>query len=1175
MKRLFKWIAGVVGVLVVLLVVAAIAVPLLFDPNAHKARIESLVEAETGRKLSIQGNVALSLYPWLGFEVGRVTFGNAPGFDDPVFASVERMEVRVRLLSLIEKRLEMDTVRVEGLHLNLTRRANGASNWDDLAGAGEKPASETRAGAPPIAALAIGGVDLRQANVRFDDAQGGHTITLSNLKLVTGPVSPGRPVQIDAEFDLAGGPPQAGGHVTLATRVVLDIDAQRYAAEGFRLTAAMSRAAIPGGKLNFEAQGDASFDAPAQQIVIRGLDLRSDNLTILEAKGSIALKGDITAGIGAGSIRVNNLELTGDLAGLVPDGRVRFELRGNARADLKTNAVAVPDLALKVQSLSLPGLNGSLEASGAFAGNLDQRRFEFSGLEVVGKAAGPALPLKGEVPFRLTAKLASVDFDTQKAAIDAFTLDVAELKSAGSLAAAALLSKPRFSGNLEVARFNLRELLDSLGQPVPETADPKALTSVSLKANAAGSAAEVSIGPLVLSLDDTRLSGSLAVGLGPSAPVRFDLSLDALDADRYLPPPGRKAAPATPATAAATAVMLPVEALRALNLKGRLRAGKLKVSGLRLEDVDAEISAQRGKIQLSPLKAALYGGRYAGNARLDVGSGTPALSLDERVSGVRLDALLEDLGVDSGNLDFSGAPSDVRLKVNASGDLAGNRYRFKDLTLNASLGGKSFAGGKLRFDLQSDAEIDLDKQTLTADPVQLKFGPMTARGQLALTQFLTEARYTARLEVPAFNARALLTTLGQPVPETADPKALTSVSLKANAAGSAAEVSIDPLVLSLDGATVRGKLGVSNFKAPLPTVRFELQVDKLDADRYLPQAKAKAKAKAGTPGAAATAIPVDTLRALDLDGRLAVAQLKIANLRLSNVELVAKGKAGRLHLSPLNAKLYHGTYTGNITLDATGEKPQVTVNEKLSGIQAGPLLKDLRGRALITGRADGFARLSASGTDTDAMKRTLSGDAGFTFLDGAIEGIDLLNTLCKAFSGLNLTSLRKEDLISGLLQFAAPKTRQSGTNQTEFAELKGTLNFTNGVARNEDLSIKSPLLRIGGKGEVNLASERVDYLATVALVSSCQGQGGQDFQELAGIPVPVRITGPLNNPKYEPQIGAGVMEALSRSRQPATPSVQPAPAPVPQQQVQPQEPKDVLEDAGKKAIGDLLRGIFN
>ena len=33
--------------------------------------------------------------------------------------------------------------------------------------------------------------------------------------------------------------------------------------------------------------------------------------------------------------------------------------------------------------------------------------------------------------------------------------------------------------------------------------------------------------------------------------------------------------------------------------------------------------------------------------------------------------------------------------------------------------------------------------------------------------------------------------------------------------GSATEVSLDPLVLSLDGATVRGTLGVSNFKAPL------------------------------------------------------------------------------------------------------------------------------------------------------------------------------------------------------------------------------------------------------------------------------------------------------------------------------------------------------------------------
>jgi AsmA protein len=280
----------------------------------------------------------------------------------------------------------------------------------------------------------------------------------------------------------------------------------------------------------------------------------------------------------------------------------------------------------------------------------------------------------------------------------------------------------------------------------------------------------------------------------------------------------------------------------------------------------------------------------------------------------------------------------------------------------------------------------------------------------------------------------------------------------------------------------------------------------------------------------------------------------------------------------LSAKLYQGVYSGNINIDARGKQPILSLDERLTGIQAGPLLKDLRGSAPMTGRADLSARLTASGTDTKALQRSANGNTRFAFVDGTIKGIDLLNTLCKAFSGLNMTSLRKEDLISGLLQFAAPQPSATAesTNRTEFAALTGSLKIANGVAHNEDLSLKSPLLRINGRGDINLVTEQLDYVATVALVSSCQGQGGRDFQELAGIPVPVRISGPLENPKYDPQIGAAVMEALSRSRQsqPAGQAAQPAPAPSQQQSQQTQEPKDSLEEAGKKAIGDLLQGIF-
>ena len=378
MKKLVKWIAGTVVVVVLLLVAAAVAVPLLFDPNAHKARIESMVETEIGRALSIEGDISLSLFPWLGFKVGKVTLGNVPEFGDAGFASVQSMELRVRLLPLLQKQVEMDTVAVDGLTLNLTRTAAGTNNWDDLAAVGEKPAADAAASPPPIAALAIGGVRLSNASVRFDDAQNARNLAISNLKLVTGPVAPGRPVQIQTEFEFAGKPPQTTGRVSFATLLALDPGAKRYTAEGFRMNATLAGAAVPDGSATIEAEGNAVFDEAAKRLQVNGLNLRSNNPAIPGAKGDIGVKGDFIADLASREISASRLSIRGDLTGLVPEGQARFELTGSARANLDSAAVAAPDLVLRAESIAMQGLGGSLEASVGVVGNLEQRRFEFS-----------------------------------------------------------------------------------------------------------------------------------------------------------------------------------------------------------------------------------------------------------------------------------------------------------------------------------------------------------------------------------------------------------------------------------------------------------------------------------------------------------------------------------------------------------------------------------------------------------------------------------------------------------------------------------------------------------------------------------------------------------------------------------------------------------------------------
>ncbi len=71
------------------------------------------------------------------------------------------------------------------------------------------------------------------------------------------------------------------------------------------------------------------------------------------------------------------------------------------------------------------------------------------------------------------------------------------------------------------------------------------------------------------------------------------------------------------------------------------------------------------------------------------------------------------------------------------------------------------------------------------------------------------------------------------------------------------------------------------------------------------------------------------------------------------------------------------------------------------------------------------------------------------------------------------------------------------------------------MVENKDLKMLAPLLRLGGGGTVDLPRQTVDYTVDATLVASLKGQGGND--DLAGIPVPIRITGPWSAPRYDVQ----------------------------------------------------------
>jgi AsmA protein len=131
------------------------------------------------------------------------------------------------------------------------------------------------------------------------------------------------------------------------------------------------------------------------------------------------------------------------------------------------------------------------------------------------------------------------------------------------------------------------------------------------------------------------------------------------------------------------------------------------------------------------------------------------------------------------------------------------------------------------------------------------------------------------------------------------------------------------------------------------------------------------------------------------------------------------------------------------------------------------------------------------------------------FVDGAVKGINIARLIREAKARFEGKQLPPEP----------------GPLQTDFAELRGTVTLTNGMASNTDLYAKSPLLRVTGEGTANLVKEQLNYLLTATVVATTKGQGGKDLQDLEGVSIPIRIEGNFDQPQV-----ALDLEALLKSQ---------------------------------------------
>jgi len=348
---------------------------------------------------------------------------------------------------------------------------------------------------------------------------------------------------------------------------------------------------------------------------------------------------------------------------------------------------------------------------------------------------------------------------------------------------------------------------------------------------------------------------------------------------------------------------------------------------------------------------------------------------------------------------------------------------------------------------------------------------------------------------------------------TLDDPALPQTTLKVPLT---ARVSVDAEAEKLDAGfaskvdetNAAAEFSVRGFAAP--KITFEASADRLNVDHYFP-ARAPSPGNDSADAKEDPTIDLSPLRNLDLSGTVKIGALQVRGLKASSVDAGVKALDGRLDVAPLTAQLYGGALLGSANLIAEGN--QVKLDTQLSSIAIQSLMKDLLERDLIEGHGNVKLNIAAAGGTIAAMKQHLDGSASINLRDGAIKGVDLAAKLRDA----------KVLLVAGAKGDAM---RANIAEKTDFTELNATFAIKDGVAVNDDLEINSPLLRIGGSGKVDIGAGTLDYATNASVVGTLKGRDGKTVEQLRGVTVPVRISGPLDTLAWNIDWNTAAQEAL-------------------------------------------------
>ena len=884
-----------------------------------------LLQDATGQEVRLEGELGVSVFPWLGLYARGITLGNAPGFGPEPMLTAESLSARIRVLPLFSRRLSLDMVEFKDANVSLRIDAAGLGNWEALVKRIREGESALGAQDTHFRKAVIRGVRIVGGKATLVDDKRAQSYVLSNLTLSTGRIESGQPLAFALNCFFYW--PRPG----------LD-----------------SRLEVTGKMHWNEAKGRLQFSETVAQGVVGGTFL-PEKSPWAEVAASVKLVDDERSLHLSGlRIKVLGADLAGELTFV--DFLDRFEMRGRVLATRVSPRGVINAYFPNALPAESQGVLNSAEGPVELFANEDELTFRSDGLKLdVSRLRGKVRLGFGDRP--------GLDFDLAADRLDA--------DAYASALNANATGKPLLAGDLPLAY-----LLDVVGQGRlnVETLKLAGVTAqgAELEWSASGGSHRAVLKPAKAQGGQFAAELAAAFTGTPEKPVlglTGSLRLEGADArqvswlgkpdsglsgrtDLRLRAEVRKAALAPAEKVSQVLRRATGEAL--LNISpGSLDWGRTVVPGKPApKGKSMAFSSLLAQAKLSPSQAGGADWAVQADGSLAVAGTKPLLNLDGRFSALARPGQRGGLAL--ANLSLSG--------------------RLKGWFLPKRENEASFTG---------KGSADFSTQTLTLPSATAQACGLNLAGSLGGTQILG-ANYSLGGHVRCLDGdpKRVLSALDMRPLKPSDRRVLTRISGEADLSLNAKGVFLTNITAQVDDTEVRGSYSVGDFDAPRQS--FALQAGQLDLDRYraAPEPAARGTGRAEQRPAPEN-LPVDEVRELALEGVLSFRSLKFHGLtaRRLNATLMAHG--GTLAIKPLSAGFYGGDLTGEVLAQAGQRDMKLRLSLAAKGFQAGGFMLGWAGKEYVTGRTDLFLDLEGTGATDSEFLRTLEGMAGFKIVDGS------------------------------------------------------------------------------------------------------------------------------------------------------------------------------------------------